>query len=104
MEKPPFTAPCNHCGACCKAELCHAATHLFESAPCPALSAEGLCGLVVTEQLLGINMLHRSLGIGMGCSMPDADTTDEEIALFDERCMERLRADRQPPVNATDGS
>jgi hypothetical protein len=71
--------------------LCPAAERLFAAAPCPALNAEGKCGLVISEESAGLEVLRRLLGIGMGCSMPDDDTSDAAIQLFDARCLARLR-------------
>ena len=44
-----------------------------------------LCGLVEVERLAGMDgMISRVLGIGCGCSMPDDDTTADEIEAFDK--------------------
>lgn len=79
-SKPSFAAPCNHCGVCCRGQLC-------ELAPCPGLDVRedvALCSLVVTEAAAGmVPMLANSLGVGCGCSMPDADTTDAQVEEFD---------------------
>ena len=72
-------AACNHCGLCCQMELCHAAEIAFEgqnlTAPCPALlwrGADALCGLVMFERCQAKPpLIAESLGIGIGCSMPD---------------------------------
>ena len=57
-------------------------------APCPAIRLEAgkaLCGLVEVERLAGLDgMVGRVIGIGCGCSMPDDDTTDDEIEAFDK--------------------
>lgn len=57
------------------------------SAPCPGLDVReevALFRLVITEAAAGMEpMLAKSLGIGCGCSMPDADTTDAEVGEFD---------------------
>lgn len=87
--KPDYTEPCNHCGVCCKGQLCEIAEIAFPGAkaPCPALKISGdkaLCGMVLTESEDGLDpMIQNVLGIGCGCSMPDADTTDAQIAEFD---------------------
>lgn len=87
--KPSFTAPCNHCGVCCQGQLCELGEMAFPraSAPCPGLDVRedaALCSLVVTEAVAGMEpMLAKSLGIGCGCSMPDADTTDAQVDTFD---------------------
>lgn len=90
LPKPKYTAPCNHCGRCCTEELCPAAELAFPgaAAPCPAIKRDAgkmLCGLVEVEMLAGMDgMVSRVLGIGCGCSMPDDDTTADEIAAFDK--------------------
>lgn len=57
------------------------------SAPCPGLDVReemALCSLVITETAVGMKpMLAKSLGVGCGCSMPDADTTDAQVEEFD---------------------
>lgn len=89
QPKPRFAAPCNHCGECCKGQLCELAQIAFPgaSAPCPGLDVRedvALCSLVITEAAAGMEpMLANSLGIGCGCSMPDAATTDAEVGEFD---------------------
>lgn len=90
--KPPYRASCNHCGECCRLQLCPAAERLIAAAPCSFLSADNLCGLVLAEQEMGGDLfLRRALGIGCGCSMPDAETTDAEIIAFDVACMAALK-------------
>jgi hypothetical protein len=58
------------------------------SALCPGLDVRedvALCSLVITEATAGMEpMLANSLGIGCGCSMPDAGTTDAEVHEFDK--------------------
>lgn len=49
--KPTYGAPCNGCGACCRAVPCRMARDLVGAfdAPCPALEHDGArywCGLV----------------------------------------------------------
>ena len=91
LVKPKYTEPCNHCGLCCHLELCAVAkiAHPGKSAPCPSLiqkDNEYFCGMVLMEQGLKNkhgSMIAKALGIGTGCSMPDEDTTDEEIEEFD---------------------
>lgn len=55
----------------------------------PALVIDGgkaMCGLVLTEEATGVEpKMWRVLGIGCGCSMPDADTSEADIAEFDRR-------------------
>jgi hypothetical protein len=90
QSKPRFAAPCNHCGECCKGQLCELAQMAFPGAlaPCPGLDVRedvALCSLVITEAAAGMEpMLAQSLGIGCGCSMPDAGTTDVEVSEFDQ--------------------
>ena len=70
-------------------ELCPAAEKLTDSLPCPALiigNGVALCGLVLTPLPLRpepLRDIHNQLGIGCGCSMPDDDTTEEEINAHD---------------------
>jgi hypothetical protein len=87
--KPNYTEPCNHCGQCCKEQLCDIARMIFPDAqaPCPAIQIHGgkaLCGVVLAELSAGMKpVIQNSLGIGAGCSMPDADTTEAQIEEFD---------------------
>lgn len=87
--KPSFAAPCNHCGLCCRDQLCELGQMAFPgaSAPCPGLNVRehvALCSLVVMEAAAQMEpMLATSLGVGCGCSMPDADTTDAQVEEFD---------------------
>lgn len=87
--KPRFAEPCNHCGLCCKGQLCDLAQHAFPgaSAPCPGLDIRediALCSLLVTEAAAGMEpMLANALGVGCGCSMPDPDTTGDQVEEFD---------------------
>lgn len=96
-EKPRYTEPCNHCGQCCREELCEVGELAFSGigAPCPALrirNGRALCGLVLTEEEFGMKPLLRdALAIGYGCSMPDADTSDEEIDRFHEISLSQAR-------------
>lgn len=87
--KPRYSEPCNHCGQCCAQALCTVAELAFpgESAPCRALQlkdGKAICGLVVAEDLSGLDgLIRRALGIGCGCSMQDEDTTEAEVRAFD---------------------
>jgi hypothetical protein len=87
--KPSFAAQCNHCGVCCQGQLCELGQMAFPeaSAPCPGLDVRediALCSLVVMEAAAGFEpMLAKSLGVGAGCSMPDADTTEAQVEEFD---------------------
>ncbi len=93
-DKPKYTNPCNHCGLCCASQICPAGLIAMPAAiaPCPMLVMEEnktLCGLVLAEEtLLAEPMLKKVLGIGCGCSMPDDDTTEEEMEQFDRRSYE----------------
>jgi len=74
LAKPPFGSPCNHCGLCCRLELCPVAVIAFPNAnlPCPALTDENRCGLVLAELAAGMEpLVANGLGIGSGCSMDD---------------------------------
>lgn len=81
---------------CCALQLCPVAVMAFpgQRAPCPALvlkEQRTVCALVEVEREAGIEpLIARTLGIGAGCSMPDAETTDAEIAAFDQRSREKL--------------
>lgn len=62
------------------------------SAPCPALTVDQRCGFVVAEATAGMEpVIAGALGIGMGCSMADQDTTDEAIQAFDDHSLVILR-------------
>ena len=93
--KPEYRQPCNHCGRCCTEQLCPAAALAFpgDKAPCRMLfvqDGKALCGMVLAEESFGLApILRRVLGIGHGCSMPDADTTDEDMSAFDLQSMAR---------------
>jgi len=95
-DKPLYTQPCNHCGLCCSSSLCHVGEKLFEAwqLPCPALLSKddkAICSVVDLEMKSGvIPIISNSLGIGCGCSMPDEDTTDEEIDSFDMKSREMI--------------
>lgn len=96
IQKPPFLAPCNRCGQCCKAGPCPLAVDFLDALfgeQCPALEIETdgrtSCGLVkrplhyINPQLAAeaekINnwtnipaMISEVLGFGQGCGMEDA--------------------------------
>lgn len=79
-SKPPFRRPCNGCGVCCSLELCAAGEIAFPGAkvPCPALKltpdrTRTYCQLVAAEIAGNLEpVLQAGLGIGGGCTMPDA--------------------------------
>lgn len=82
IYKARYSQPCTNCGLCCNCALCNAAELLFSNAPCPLIRMDGektLCGLVIAERAAGQDRLAKSLGVGCGCSMADASTTDEQI-------------------------
>ncbi len=88
-DKPLIASPCNHCGLCCRLELCQIGKMAFPQAeaPCPALRVENgraLCEIVLMESAMPVvkPLIARSLGIGTGCSMSDDDTTDAEFLDF----------------------
>lgn len=78
--KPRYGEACNGCGICCSIELCRVGEIAYPGAvaPCPGLklSADGsrtYCELVLIEKEAGmIPLIATGLGIGRGCSMPDA--------------------------------
>ena len=95
-SKPLFGQPCNNCGQCCREQLCPAAELMFNKEecvhpPCPALipvKNKLLCGLVMGEKALFSKERHlisKALGIGLGCQMPDPDTTEEQIKEHDKK-------------------
>ena len=90
ISKPSFREACNNCGKCCETELCEvgkAAYGAYRLPPCPALNHDNLCAIVKAEQMLApYGVISKALGIGCGCSMPDAETSDKEIEYFDEQC------------------
>ena len=87
--KPKYSDPCNHCGLCCQGQICEVGKIAFpgSQAPCPGLvevDGDMLCKLVLIESnFLKDPVIQRTLGIGTGCSMPDEDTTEEEMDEFD---------------------
>lgn len=92
--KPLYTNPCNGCGLCCLLELCHIGEAMFPGVepPCPALvirPGQARCGAVIVEEAAGMEpVISRTLGIGRGCSMPDATTSLEEIESFNRRAQQ----------------
>ena len=84
QPKPRFASPCNHCGECCKSQLCELAQIALPggSAPCPGLITETAAGME--------RMLAESLGIGCGCSMQHAGTTDAEVDEFDRVSFKKI--------------
>ncbi len=80
LPKPKLHEPCNHCGRCCRAELCYPAKLILGPnvpGPCPFLIQDEqkfLCQLVLTESENSLEpILSDGLGIGLGCSMEDDD-------------------------------
>lgn len=90
LSKPKFGHPCNHCGLCCRESLCGVGEIVFGEidGPCPALLEEGdkyLCGIMVHEAEnfpIGQRLVAHTLGAGTGCSMPDEDTTADDLMHF----------------------
>ena len=82
--KPEYGAPCNGCGFCCAAELCHAAEMVLGPGPgpCPLLSFHDnrfWCSLVETEQSNALEpILTNALGIGSGCDVEDIPPPPED--------------------------
>lgn len=93
-DKAKYTEPCTHCGYCCRASLCPAAELAFPGAvaPCPGIfekSGSTFCGLVMMEKIAAEvgsiePLVSKMLGVGCGCSCPDADTTEDQIEQFDK--------------------
>jgi len=95
IQKPPYRAPCNHCGECCKAGPCDLAADYLnapEDKMCPALEvgSDGrfVCGLhrrplhYINPSLIGHedeikeltglpDLIAQYLGFGQGCQMQD---------------------------------
>lgn len=98
--KPNFAASSNHRGGCCRGQRCELAQMAFPGASAPWLGLDvladiALCHLINTEVAAGMKqMLAMSLGVGCGCSMPDADKTDAEVEEFDQVAA----SDATPPV------
>ena len=98
IQKPKFLEPCNHCGLCCRVEVCRIALKLDPqaTAPCRFLTqtdAGSMCGVVLAEKEEGLpRKVHFALGIGTGCSMTDEDgATEWEAWLFDLESLEKVR-------------
>lgn len=97
--KPKFGSSCNYCGLCCSVSPCDVAKKIYAdnwSAPCPSLVMEGgkaLCGLVSEAPEATANSIKTILGMGYGCSMPDQDTTQEDLNAFDIRSLMKLLRD-----------
>lgn len=90
IQKPPFRAPCNRCGECCRAGPCNLALDFLdasEDAQCSALEIEAdgkfSCGLFKRPEyyvnpqmergdLAEISILiGKFLAFGQGCGMED---------------------------------
>lgn len=96
LEKANYTEPCKRCGLCCSRSLCPAAEVAFkgETAPCRALIYEydqASCGLVLLEKAIGLEpMMRRMTGLGCGCSMPDNDTSIDDVKAFDMHLYQKV--------------
>lgn len=89
LPKPKFGSPCNHCGLCCREALCFLAEEIYgkdHPAPCPALievNGKHLCSFAVMESKVKAEpLVKKMLGMDVGCSMSDDETTDEEIEAY----------------------
>lgn len=77
-------------------ELCPVAEIAYgkeQELPCPALIFDGnkaLCNMVITEKQLNSTMIANALGIGCGCSMPDRETTADQINDFDAQSRSKV--------------
>lgn len=88
LNKPPFRAPCNGCGECCRLQVCSLGELLMQlpndAGPCPALELHDgafKCGMALRPHYyLGTEswgnetlrpMLEFALGFGQGCGMED---------------------------------
>lgn len=103
-KKPPYGAPCNGCGLCCKAVLCPLAERVFkrgDQGPCPALREDNLCGMVVEpmkwrrsqtwkhgeEKMRAAALLL--VGSGWGCDARFNGEPDDQAFRLKLRQMER---------------
>lgn len=86
LQKPPYAAPCNGCGYCCKEQACWVSVNLLNStvAPCIALEHNGeryFCGMLRQPSYylkLRFNgdavlqpMIYEVLGVDKGCGAQD---------------------------------
>lgn len=103
-EKPKFGAPCSQCGLCCQLEQCEVADAAFGPRPGPCIAlverqGRHLCGFVLVEQITKLApIIQHGLGIGTGCSMPDATTTQEELDTFD--LLSKIKVQTLHPIPA----
>lgn len=104
LPKPRHGAPCNRCGACCKAMLCDLGQHVFgrEIGPCPALQREEIgyrCGLVAEPGRFspGRDGLGAEAALLIGANWCcDAQEVGERRALgFDARLRRRRRETKE---------
>jgi hypothetical protein len=88
-DKPPYGAPCNHCGLCCQQAICRTGRLVLGDVhgACPALIEEGdgfLCGLMVRPHYAPVrtriegaermrNAAKLLIGAGVGCCARAAD-------------------------------
>lgn len=92
-KKAKYSEPCSRCGTCCALSLCPPAEIAFpeRTAPCPALFFEeetAVCGLMLMEKhFLGVELVAKCLGAGHGCTCPDAETTENEVAAFGQHLL-----------------
>lgn len=95
--KPPYGAPCNGCGQCCREQLCPLGARMFGTwnGPCPAFiggDGSGFCGLVATPREFapvrtaryGVEVMSRAalhlIGAGLGCDARKDDEPDNPLA------------------------
>jgi hypothetical protein len=117
VDKPPMGSPCNHCGLCCKTDLCVIGRQVygeFVKAPCPALrmsqGGASSCGLVAdpaayvhhkggarhAERLATAAKLV--IGAGVGCDT-QADGEPMNVA-FDNALTANFRANKARMMKA----
>lgn len=101
LQKPKLGSPCNHCGICCELSLCFVAQIQFPSrkgeGPCPNLhradDGRKLCSLAMGESHTRLpQMIAAGLGMGVGCSMVDDDTTAFEKKVYSKKHLAYYRA------------
>lgn len=106
-DKPRFGTPCNGCGVCCSMEICIVGKLVFPDrpGPCPALRiskdrTRTYCNFAAVEIENRMKpVIQATLGINVGCSMSDDDTTDEELRMLDALRDQKYKT--HMPANAT---
>lgn len=77
LESPGLGEPCNHCGHCCRVEVCGLGLEAFGdvAAPCPAIrvrDGKSFCAVVEEAAKLDVSFggwYAWRLGFGRGCDV-----------------------------------